>query len=174
METDEVLCTSCGYNRLTGKSLSTVKAAPAGKRKMPWGSGKKNTAPADGPESMGSFLIGLLLASALGIIWVFLWVRVTHLIGYFISIPVAAFLGWTIGMGMRLGQRGYSQRGGVAAAIISVISIAGFNLVAFFVGMMITHGTYIAAILFIVFPGLTIISVAVGIGAAYRTANGPS
>ena len=62
MDSNAVLCTSCGYDTRSGKAIKTAKAAPAANAAAPWGKGKSKKQAVDRMAPDGSFMIGLLIA----------------------------------------------------------------------------------------------------------------
>jgi hypothetical protein len=171
MDDKAVLCTNCGYDTRSGKALATVKEAPvlgyATPRKK--GQGK----PVDMMAPQGSFAIGVLLASVFGVVCGILWIVVMFVTGFEIGI-LATVVGWTVGLGMQIGQKGYSRRGGITAATIAVLAILGPKLLLLSLLLAVTHGKNAAEFGLIFLHPLTILFVILGIGAAYRTANGSS
>jgi hypothetical protein len=165
-----VLCTNCGFDTRTGKSLATTKEAPVLGYATPRAKGKAK-GPVDMMAPQGSFLIGLLVASAFGVVCSILWIVVAVVTGYEIGI-LATVVGWTVGLGMQMGQKGYSQRGGIAAAIIAVLAITLPKLLLIALVMALVHNSNAAKLGADLFPVLTILWIILGIGAAYRTANG--
>ncbi len=114
-----------------------------------------------------------MLASVFGIVCSILWIVVMFVTGFEIGI-LATVVGWTVGLGMQLGQKGYSRQGGIAAATIAVLAIAGPKLLLLALLLAVSHGKDAAELGFSLFHPLTILFVILGIGAAYRTANGAS
>lgn len=112
-----VLCTACGYNASTGKSLSAPGASV-----VPVGRGTKH-AQADPVEdtagnTIGRFLLGLLLSFVGAGVGGGIWFTVAMLADYELGI-IAWALGGLTGLGMALGYRRSSIPAGSAAAIIA-------------------------------------------------------
>ena len=170
VEGNAVLCTNCGFNFRSGKSLATQKEAPVLPYASPKGKGKSG--PVDMMAPQGSFIVGLIVAIAFGVVCCILWIVIELVTGYEIGL-LATVVGWTVGLGMQIGQKGYSHRGGIAAAIIAVSAIVLPKLLLLSVILALApHNKEMAKIGFALFPPLTILFIFLGIGAAYRTANG--
>jgi hypothetical protein len=172
MNESAVLCTSCGYDTRTGKSLTVTKEAPVLNYASPKGKGKSKGL-VDRMAPQGSFVVGLILAGVFGVVCSVLWIVVMFVTGYEIGI-LATVVGWTVGLGMQIGQKGYSRRGGMTAATIAVLAIAGPKLILMALLLALTHGNNAGEIGYAFFHPLTILFIFLGIGAAYRTANGSS
>jgi hypothetical protein len=169
LENNAVLCTNCGYDTRTGKSLATKKEAPV----LGYANSKgKAKGPVDMMAPQGSFVIGLLVAGAFGIVCSVLWIVVMFMTGREWGI-LATVLGWTVGLGMQLGQKGYSRKGGVAAAIITFLAIIIPKVLLFLLVVGVAHMNSAEAG-FELFHPFTILFCIIGIGAAFRTANGSS
>lgn len=170
MEDDAVLCTNCGYDTRSGKSLATKKDAPV----LPYASPKRKgkSSPVDMMAPQGSFIIGLLVAVAFGVVCSILWIGIEVVTGFEVGL-LATVIGWVVGLGMQIGQKGYSHRGGVAAACIAVAAITLPKLLLIgLIAVLLPHNKDMAKLGFALFPPLTILFIFLGIGAAYRTANG--
>jgi hypothetical protein len=122
MNPDAVLCTACGYNRKSGKMVSA--AAP--KVAKPGGGflGKfKKGGDAKAVDKMapqGSFLLGLALSFGFAVAASVLWCLVAWGTGRELAFLVCV-IGAAAGVGMQVGQKGYSRLGGFAAAGITVV-----------------------------------------------------
>ena len=138
-----VVCTNCGFNVKTGKKLQTTVATaggggamgafgtaptePAkkgwfGKSKSP--SGKKTE---DAMAPQGTFVVGLAASSAGAVIGGIIWYVIAMTTGYQVGY-VALLVGILAGLGMQIGQKGYSSLGGVSAAGVSALAIILANL----------------------------------------------
>lgn len=170
MNADAVLCTDCGYDTRLGKTRTTDKA-PVLSYSTPKPKGKK--VPVDRMAPQGSFVVGLVLASVFGVVCSILWIVVMFLTGFEIGI-LATVVGWTVGLGMQIGQKGHSRRGGIAAATIAVLAIAGPKLLLMALVLAVLPGKNAAEVGYAFFHPLTLLFILLGIGAAFRTANGSS
>jgi hypothetical protein len=126
MNPDGVLCTACGYNRKTGKMLSA--AAPKVAKASSGGGGgifamfKKSgdAKKADKMAPQGSFMLGLALSFGFSLGAALLWCLVAwgvHLEVYYLVLLVGA----AAGVGMQVGQKGYSRIGGFTAAGVTLV-----------------------------------------------------
>lgn len=122
-----VICTSCGYNVRTGKALQTAKGADAPKK--PWFGGSKKTATTpsgkkveDAMAPQGSFMLGLVGCSIGGLVGGVIWFLVSWFSGYELGF-IALLVGAAAGLGMQIGQKGYSSLGGGVAALVAFLSI---------------------------------------------------
>jgi hypothetical protein len=172
MDENAVLCTNCGYDTRSGKSLTTDKA-PVLNYASPQARKNKGRGPVDRMAPQGSFILGLVLASVFGVVCAIVWIVVMFVTGYEIGI-LATVVGWTVGLGMQIGQKGYSKQGGIAAATIAVLAIAGPKLLLMALVLALLPGKNAAEVGLAFFHPLTILFIVLGIGAAYRTANGSS
>jgi hypothetical protein len=174
LEKNAVICTSCGYDIRNGKSLTTAKQGPVLPYATPKGKGKNKSGPVDHMAPQGSFVIGLIVAIVFGVVCSILWIVIEVVTGYEIGL-LATVIGWTVGLGMQIGQKGYSHRGGIAAAMIAVTAIVLPKLLMLaLIAVVLPHNKDMAKIGFELFPPLTLLFIFLGIGAAYRTANGSS
>ena len=130
-----VICTNCGYNVRTGKAIQTQTVAA--KPKKSW-FGKKEPKPGQVQDAMapqGSFMMGVLGSVGGGIIGGLVWFLIAHFTGYEVGY-VALGVGALAGLGMQLGQKGYSQLGGVVAALVAFLAIMGAKAAVFAVIIM--------------------------------------
>jgi hypothetical protein len=125
MNPDAVLCTACGYNRKTGKMLSA--AAPKVAKAGGGGGGilgmfKKGgeSKKVDKMSPQGSFLLGLGLSFGFALGAALLWCLVAWAVHWEIYFLVL-LVGGAAGVGMQVGQKGYSRLGGLTAAGVTVI-----------------------------------------------------
>ena len=123
MAPEAVLCTSCGFDRRKGKVLAAAKAE--GPKRGLFGFGKpKKVDPnkkqvVDKMAPQGSFMVGLAGSVILALAAAALWFGVAYGTGLDVYYLVA-LVGAAAGVGMQLGQKGYSTSGGLAAAGITV------------------------------------------------------
>jgi hypothetical protein len=107
-----VLCTRCGYDTRTGKSLRpSIQRTPPGKS-------KKQTVDKMAPQ--GSFFKGLAASFGGALIGGLVWFLIAWGTGYELYF-VALLVGALAGLGMQWGQRGYSYLGGFAAAGMTLV-----------------------------------------------------
>jgi hypothetical protein len=132
-----VLCTNCGYNLKSGKKTGTdvAKAKPVpAKAAKP---GKKKDALA--PE--GSFFAGLAVSFGFALAASLVWFGVAWGLGWDVYF-LALLIGAAAGLGMQLGQKGYSTMGGFGAAGITLTTIllAKFAVVLAIIMPMLDRG----------------------------------
>jgi hypothetical protein len=166
-----VLCTNCGYDTRTGKVVSSAPVAAA----------KKPKKPVDMMAPQGSFVAGLAMSAAFALAASVVWFLFAWITGFAISY-IAILIGAAAGVGMQTGQKGYSSAGGAAAAGMTVVAIllAKLALVEFILLPIASHhnphasifNLNQAALAFYFFKPISLIIMAIGMGAAYRTANG--
>jgi hypothetical protein len=113
MAAGAVLCTRCGYDTRTGKSLrpSVQKAAPGKKS-------KKETVDKMAPQA--SFFKGLAASFGGALIGGIIWFLIAWGTGYELYF-IALLVGALAGIGMQWGQQGYSYLGGFAAAGVTLV-----------------------------------------------------
>lgn len=133
MSADAVICTNCGFDRRKGKVLGAAKVIDPNapkffglikpKADVP---GKKKVVDKLAPQ--GSFLVGLLLSGGLAIVGAILSIIIAFIIKreLFFIIPL---VGLGAGLGMQIGQRGYSSLGGLSAALLTLIIIIPTRLI---------------------------------------------
>jgi hypothetical protein len=123
-----VLCVNCGYNLKTGAKVAAsgvpMPAAPmrpGAARPLP--SSKK---PVDMMAPQGVFVVGLVLSAAFAVGGVIAGVGVSYLVYMWTGFDLFFFsiiIGVLAGVGMVMGQKGYSKLGGLTAAGISFVAI---------------------------------------------------
>ena len=124
---EAVLCTSCGYDRRKGKVLSTTAVADKPKRGL-FGLGKpkkedpNQKKPVDKMAPQGSFAVGIGVSAALAAVAGGAWYGVAYATGLDLYFLVA-LVGAAAGLGMQIGQKGYSTLGGFAAVGIALVAI---------------------------------------------------
>lgn len=134
-----VLCTSCGYDTRTGKTLGTVAdvaPAPAKAPKPAAAGGTRYVPPlqtkvdADKPAPSGSLLRGTIVSAVCAFIGALVWYAVakgTHReIGW-----IAWGVGFAAGAGMMGGYNGHSVHSGSIAAAMSVAGIMAGKFMVF-------------------------------------------
>jgi hypothetical protein len=177
LDSGAVLCVKCGYDTRTGKAL----AAPAAAKTLPYASPNRGKPQIDRMAPQGSFFKGLAMSAACAAIASLVWIGfawVTHwTIGY-----IALLIGGAAGAGMKIGQDGFSAKGGTAAAGITAIAIllakvAVIELVVVIplsrimpeISIFDLRGVYLGLYFF---NPISLIIMVVGMAAAFRTANG--
>jgi predicted RNA-binding Zn-ribbon protein involved in translation (DUF1610 family) len=168
-----VLCTNCGFDTRSGKVLSYQSAKPAAK------AGKRK--PVDRMAPQGSFMAGLAMSAAFALAASVLWFVVAWLTGFAIGY-VAIVIGLAAGVGMQIGQKGYSSAGGYTASgmTLGAILLAKLAVVELIILPIIQrHNPHAsistlnsAALGYYFFSPIGLIIMAVGMAAAFRTANG--
>lgn len=129
---EAVLCTNCGFDRRKGKVLATTTAAAGrasenrglfgfGKPK-PEGATKQKKEVVDKMAPQGSFVIGLVVSVVLAVLAGGVWFGVAYATGLDLYFLVA-LVGAAAGVGMQLGQKGYSTTGGLAAMGVGLLVI---------------------------------------------------
>jgi hypothetical protein len=124
---EAVLCTSCGYDRRKGKVLSTAAVVDKPKRGL-FGLGKpKKEDPnkkkvVDKMAPQGSFVVGLLASAAFAAAASLLWFGVAYAVGWDVYFLVA-LVGAAAGIGMQVGQKGYSTLGGLGAVCVTLLVV---------------------------------------------------
>ena len=181
MDDNAVLCVNCGYDTRTGKSLAVdsppVPVGRAASNKASSKPGKKSNKPVDYMAPDGSIVMGIILSAVFALAASLVWIGVAWATGLAISY-IALLIGGAAGVGMQIGHRGYSKVGGLIAAFMTLGAIILAKIVVLEL-ILARHNESIANIngsrlgLYFFSPfGLIII--AVGVGAAYKTANGGS
>lgn len=131
---EAVLCTNCGFDRRKGKVLATTTAAAGrasenrglfgfGKPK-PEGATKQKKEVVDKMAPQGSFVIGLVVSVVLAVLASVLWFGVAYAFDLDVFYLVL-LVGAAAGLGMQVGQKGYSTFGGFAAALVALVVILG-------------------------------------------------
>lgn len=118
MANGAVLCTNCGFDARSNKKVAAA-AAPAKPSPLadPRYDKKK---PVDKMAPDGSFMVGLIAAFGGALLGGIVWFFVTWGTGYDICY-VCMLIGIGAGVGMQIGQRGFSTMGGVASAGIALV-----------------------------------------------------
>jgi hypothetical protein len=179
MAEQAVLCTNCGYDKRTGKSLAAatapapmpVETLPAGMRQP----GKVVDYMAPAPD--GSLVLGIVYSALFALFASLVWIAAVYLTGYSIGY-IAILIGAAAGVGMQLGHKGYSNLGGMIAAGMTIFAI----LVAKFVvleAILARDGKSLSLfnlngpkLGYYFFNPIGSIIILIGVGAAYRTASG--
>lgn len=145
MNPDAVLCTSCGYNRKSGKMLAAAApkvSKPGGGffAKLKGGGGGK----VDAMAPQGSFFLGLLLSGAFAAGASIIWILVVWLTKFELAFLVL-IVGAAAGVGMQVGQKGYSRLGGLSAALITFVVMGVARLIVYVLIVMSAVGSISSA-----------------------------
>jgi hypothetical protein len=120
MAPSAVLCVNCGYDVRTKSKLA---AKPVVTRPVVNLDGAKSSKkPKDKMAPEGKFIVGLGLSAAFATGVALIWYVVTWKIGWDIFY-LSALIGIAAGIGMQMGQKGYSKLGGVGAAGVTMAVI---------------------------------------------------
>jgi hypothetical protein len=183
MAAGAVLCVRCGFDTRTGKKISAAPAAPAAAKPplLPYGGSSQKKKPVDRMAAEGSLVAGILVSALFAVGASVLWFLVAWATGFSIG-WIAIIIGGAAGLGMQIGQKGYSAPGGIAAAAMTLMAIllAKFALLQFVYLPKIAPlhpgiGVFDlrpAALGLYFFSPIGTIIMFVGMGAAFRTANG--
>lgn len=171
-----VLCTHCGFDTRTGKKLA-VATAPKPSALSYAGSNPKAKATVDRMAPQGSFAAGLLVSLLFAVGASVVWIALAYATGFSIGY-VAILIGGAAGVGMQVGHKGYSRIGGIAAAALTLVAIL---LAKWVVLEMLLSRSHLhksisdlapAKVGYYFFNPIGLIIIAVGMAAAFRTANG--
>jgi hypothetical protein len=182
LEEGAILCTNCGFDTRTGKALASASVAKPAKLSAAGVAGKRGKQPpVDMMAPQGSFVAGLAMSAAFALAASILWFAFAWATGFVIGY-IAILIGGAAGAGMKIGQKGFSSAGGFAAAGMTVLGIllAKLALLEFVIlplARVHSPGASIsslnqAALAYFFFRPISIIIMLIGMGAAYRTANG--
>jgi hypothetical protein len=172
-----VICTQCGYDTRTGKTLTVAKAPVPAKQPAVAARGGKGKAAIDRMAPQGSFAAGLIVSLLFAVAASTVWIGLAYATGFSIGY-VAILIGGAAGVGMQLGHKGYSREGGIAAAALTFVAIllAKWAVLEMLLSRSHLHKSVAdldpAKIGFYFFNPIGLIIIAVGMGAAFRTANG--
>jgi len=170
-----VVCIKCGYDSRSGKRLVTEATAQKPAKKL-FGGGQKKQ-PEDRMAPDGSFILGLILSTVFALAASLVWIGIAWATGLTIGY-IAILIGAAAGLGMQAGHRGYSALGGVAAAGITfaTIMLAKYTVLILLLGRLGKTMTDVdgAKLGYYFFSPIGLIIIAIGVGAAYKTANGLS
>jgi hypothetical protein len=173
-----VLCTHCGYNTRTGKSVAAAVAAPPPPKPgkpLTYGAGKNK--PVDYMAPSGSLVLGIVLSAVFALAASLVWIVIAFLTGFTIGY-IALLIGVAAGIGMQVGHRGYSKPGGVIAAGMTLVAIFTAKFVVLFAILAHAHKSFAqidsAKLGLYFFSPIGLIIICVGVGAAYKAASGIS
>jgi hypothetical protein len=125
-----VLCTNCGFDLRTRKQLTVQKGDAPAKPKaggMFGGGSSGGKKVKDKMAPQGSFLIGIACCAGFAMAGALIWFLIGYFTGYTIGF-VAMGVGALAGVGMQIGQKGYSKLGGLVAAGMTFIAIIIANI----------------------------------------------
>jgi hypothetical protein len=172
MDEKAVLCVNCGYNTLTGKAIAA--AAPT-KATAPVKRGKQ----IDHMAPDGSLMLGIVLSAVFALAASIVWIVVAWLTGFAIAY-IAILIGCAAGIGMQIGHRGYSRAGGIIASGMTILAIFAAKVAVLEI-ILARKGSHVslfdldpAKLGYYFFSPIGLIIIVVGVGAAFRTANGSS
>jgi hypothetical protein len=176
MDENAVLCTNCGYDTRTGKSLTVDSPpVPVGRAAKAGKPGKKSNKPVDHMAPDGSLIMGIILSAVLALVASLVWIAVAWLTGFAIGY-IAILIGIAAGLGMQIGHKGFSKAGGVIAAFMTIgaIFIAKFVVLLALLNLENKSISDIdgSKLGLYFFSPIGLIIIAVGVGAAFRTAAG--
>jgi hypothetical protein len=177
MDDGVVVCMGCGYDARSGKTLGAAVLAKPGKQASRAPTGKFGTKPVDYMAPRGSFAVGFALSAAFAGVASILWIIVS-LITVFGLVFASLAIGGAAGLGMVIGQKGYSRAGGSAASGLTLAAILFAKFAAIEIALAVIHpGKSITELNsmglgFYFLSPIHLIIMAVGMGAAFRTANG--
>src|SRR5207244_166701 len=127
MQIGAVLCTNCGFDTRTSKRITTAKAkAPIFDPELAAKYANKNKKK-DKLAPQGSFWVGLAVSAGFAAVGSILWVLIawmTHREWALVAMGVGALAG----VGMQIGQKGYSTLGGAVAAALTFVAIIIANI----------------------------------------------
>lgn len=172
-----VLCTNCGFDTRTGKKLGVQKAAAPVSPATLAGRGEKIKGAVDQNAPTGSFAMGLVLSLVFAAVASIVWIALAYLTGFTIGY-VAILIGAAAGIGMHLGHKGHSRLGGITAAALTLAVILAAKLIVLEMYLARMHpprtiDTYDSVKLgYYFFSPIGLVIIAVGVAAAFRTANG--
>lgn len=178
MANGAVICTNCGFDVRTGKKLAVATAAapptrPALANKI----AGKSKAGVDRMAPQGSFVAGLVVSLVFAVLASSVWIGLAYATGYSIGY-VAILIGGAAGVGMQLGHKGYSRAGGIAAAALTLVAILLAKLIVLELILARAHPARTLASIdsaklgWYFFSPIGLIIMLIGMGAAFRTANG--
>jgi DNA-directed RNA polymerase subunit RPC12/RpoP len=178
MAGDAVLCVNCGYDRRTGRKVAVASVAEPAKP-PPLPAGRKGAGKVvDYMAPTGSFVAGLVVSAVFALGASVVWFVVAWATGFAIGY-IAILIGIAAGVGMQIGQKGHSRVGGVAAAAMTLgaIIVAKIAVIeAILARNPDSHGSIFnldaAALAYYFFSPIGLIIIAIGMAAAFRTANG--
>jgi hypothetical protein len=130
-----VLCTNCGFDLRTRKALSTTRGdaappalKPLGGGVLNYGAGKAGKKDKMAPQ--GSFLVGLACCAGFAAAGSIVWFLIGYFTGYSFGF-IAMGVGALAGVGMQIGQKGYSKLGGLVASALTLLAIILANIALF-------------------------------------------
>jgi hypothetical protein len=132
VEAGAVICVSCGYDFRTNRKVAPKAETVVESKKFGWfGGGAKKDKPVDKMAPQGSFFVGVAACAAFALVGAMIWVTIAYFTDRQFGI-VAMGVGALAGLGMQIGQKGFSKLGGAVAAGMTLLAIIAAN-VAYFV-----------------------------------------
>lgn len=177
MSQGAVLCTNCGFDTRTGKTLAAATVTKSIKPVAPAKAGGLKKPVIDRMAPTGSFALGLIVSLACAVAASLVWITVAYATHRSFGL-IAILIGCAAGVGMQLGHRGYSRIGGITAAALTLVAIllaklAVLQLILAGMHPPRTMDSLTAAKLgFYFFSPVGLLIMVVGMAAAFRTANG--
>ena len=127
-----VLCTNCGFDLRARKQITVQTVNPNATKPKAGGlfGGSSSTVKGGKKDKMapqGSFMIGMACCAGFAAAGALVWFLIGYFTGYSIGF-VAMGVGALAGVGMQIGQKGYSKLGGVVAAAMTLVAIIVANI----------------------------------------------
>jgi hypothetical protein len=177
-----VVCVKCGYDSRTGQRLITEAVKKPSRLTLAYGGGKKDKV-VDAMAPDGSFLLGLVLSAAFALTASLVWIGVAWATGRSFAL-IAILIGAAAGLGMQAGHRGYSALGGFAAGGVTFATILTAKFAVLYL-VILPHLNRLGgnrtisdlsapALGLYFFSPIGFIIMVIGMGAAFKTANGSS
>ncbi len=138
---------------------------------------KAGKQPIDLMAPQGSFMAGLALSAAFALAASVVWFLIAWTTGFTVGY-IAILIGGAAGAGMKIGQKGFSSTGGTAAAALTLAAImcAKFAVIEVILMRAGSHKSIFdlsgPALGYYFFSPIGLIIIVIGMGAAFRTANG--
>jgi len=124
MPPGSVLCTSCGYDTRTGKKLATTRTKRTVEPIHPldFGVADRKSQRKDKMAPQGKLMVGVAASVGLALAASIPWFLVTYFTDRDFYI-LELLIGLGAGLGMQIGQKGYSKLGGALAAGITCVTL---------------------------------------------------
>jgi hypothetical protein len=176
-----VLCINCGYDSRTGKraAAATVVKAPPAAAAAATALKRTKDGKIDYMAPTGSLMAGTILSAVLALAASAIWIGVAYATGYAIGY-IAILIGVAAGIGMQAGHKGTSTLGGYVAGTMTLGAIFFAKIVVIYLvlqkmGIHRSMWDLNGAVLGLYFFNpMGLIIIAIGVGAAFRTASGTS
>lgn len=178
MQDGAVVCTNCEYDSRAGKPLAAAAPrAPMSRAASAAAVVPKSKQPIDRMAPQGHYLAGVVVCAVFALAASLVWIAVAWLTGIAIGY-IALLIGVAAGAGMRIGHKGFSVAGGYTAAAMTLAAILIAKVVVLVLLVHRNHPDVTISNIdfskygFYFFSPIGVIIMLVGIGAAFRTANG--